>query len=163
MFEKIVLDRSQLVDLMEDRQRLNTPFVSVKKTGLVKFGKGVQHLIGDINYIDELLSDPDNKRLYIVLTKKNEDDPLGDERRKIRTKPSPTAVSVKQKLGELQMKADLNRSKLLPLKTPKHTEQKFYEGMGLTIDTESDEGTIVIGLDGKKGEYKSNSKVGVKS
>ena len=34
---------------------------------------------------------------------------------------------------------------------------------GATIDTESEEGTIIIGLDGKKGEYKSNSKVGEKS
>ena len=166
---KVTFDRSGMINLLEDRQRLNTPFVSVKKTGLVKFSKGVQHLIGNINYIDELLCDPNDKRFILVLTEKDESSPLGDNRRKIRTQPSPTAKRnpqtgelVKQKLGELQMKKDLDKSKLLPLKTPKNTEQKFEDGTGLTIDAESEDGKIIIELDGKKGVYKSNEKVGSK-
>ena len=163
---KVTFDRTAGIDLLEERRRAYEPWISIKKSGLVKVNAGLQLIIGDTNRVDEVIGYPADKKMVIVLAKGTGD--MGDNRTVIRTQRSgkqrinpQTGNLVKEKLGELSMKSHLIQSTLLPLKG-KHTQQKFEDGTGLTVDTESEEGKIIIELDGNKGEYLTKDKVGRK-
>jgi len=160
----ITFDRNKMKDLLEDQQRTYEPFVSVKKNGLVKFNAGAQSVIGDINRVDEALGDKSGKRVILILDSESKEGV--DNRQKIKTKKlheetrrnPKTGKIIVERLGEITMKSQLTQCGILQLNV-NMTEFKFGEGSGLTIDTESIEGKIVIELDGKKGTQQKNKNV----
>jgi len=161
---RVTFDRSKMIDLLEDQRRIYEPFVSVKKNGLVKFNAGAQRAIGDINRVDEVLGDKSGKRVIIILDSENVDG--DDNRSKVKTKKvretplknPKTGNDVVERLGEITMKSQLHQCGILPL-NKNMTEFKFGIDTGLTIDIESEEGKIVIELDGKKGTQQQNANV----
>jgi len=111
-----------------------------------------------------VLGDKSGQRVIIILDSEKVDG--DDNRSKVKTKKvretplknPKTGNDVVERLGEITMKSQLHQCGILPL-NKNMTEFKFGIDTGLTIDIESEEGKIVIELDGKKGTQQQNANV----